>query len=214
MSYYIIRSYDIENRSITGACNNIRPLDFHTWQLKYKDGSLFSKEDFILALVIDGLDGNYQYRENNKINIILNEIRKDEAYTIFEKMRWGYHRIFDRQFIDENYESIDKLYTSYLKHKINSIASSKKIVKVRSAICSDYNENYDVFVAMDEKVYIGKRKNYNNAGEYDNSDESLIYCGDDHQLFYALSDKKYPIDDKLKSICIEIYAKLSKGASL
>ena len=65
----------------------------------------------------------------------------------------------------------------------------KNVVKVQSAVISNY-EGYNVFWQFDRngseniphRVYLGKRENYDNHGNYDNTDNSLIFISDNDKM--------------------------------
>ncbi len=44
----------------------------------------------------------------------------------------------------------------------------------------------DAFVGADDKVYLGKRDNYDNHGHYNNADDSLLHVSDDPKIFGLL----------------------------
>lgn len=55
MSYEKVKYVSIKNRSITSACNNLRPLYYETWKL-----NVDSDEEFVKSILINFLDGNFQ----------------------------------------------------------------------------------------------------------------------------------------------------------
>lgn len=80
----------------------------------------------------------------------------------------------------------------------------KKIVKFQSAALSNY-EGYVSLCQFDrdkpcgqgvERVYLGKRENYDNAGHYDNSDDSLIYVSDNLNMDDFLSSSGWVLSQQ------------------
>lgn len=69
------------------------------------------------------------------------------------------------------------------------IDEKNDIIFVQSAAYSNY-QGYDVLYTFDrygigtvpDKVFLGKRENYDNNGRYDNSDNSLIYISDNLKM--------------------------------
>lgn len=59
MSYEKVKSISIKNRSITSACNNVRPLIYQTWSPACE-----SEEEFIKMILINTLDGNLHLQIN------------------------------------------------------------------------------------------------------------------------------------------------------
>ena len=49
----------------------------------------------------------------------------------------------------------------------------------------------DVFVGMDEKIYLGRRDHYDNRGHYINQDKSLTYVSDHGKMFSLLCGEGY-----------------------
>lgn len=78
----------------------------------------------------------------------------------------------------------------------NKIDPSKEIsgtvVKVDAALISDIYPGYSVLFKYDDKtsisgtVYLGKRSRYDNKGNYDNRDNSLIVVSQNHAMLYLL----------------------------
>lgn len=64
--------------------------------------------------------------------------------------------------------------------------SRENIFTVRSAVRSNY-EGMVALYGADERVYLGKSENYDSAGNYDNSDDSLVYISDNDKMFDFLS---------------------------
>ena len=87
MSYEKVKSISIKNRSITSACNNVRPLIYETWKVKAE-----SEEDFVKKVLIDFLDGNLQgcskalYKFNHTIYVYPMTCEKENE--LYDK-RWN-----------------------------------------------------------------------------------------------------------------------------
>ena len=64
----------------------------------------------------------------------------------------------------------------------NSEKSEPIIEKMLSASQSNY-EGMTALVSMDEKVYLGKSENYDNQGNYDNTDNSLVYLSENNKMY-------------------------------
>ncbi|MDE7244255.1 MAG: ssDNA-binding domain-containing protein, partial [Oscillospiraceae bacterium] len=66
---------------------------------------------------------------------------------------------------------------------------------VRAASISNYTAKdgmeLDVFVGMDEKIYMGRRDHYDNRGHYINQDKSLTYVSDNGKMFGLLYGEGY-----------------------
>lgn len=69
----------------------------------------------------------------------------------------------------------------------------RNIVQIQSAGISNY-EGYAVFAQFDrygqnpeERIYFGKTENYDNHGNYDNTDGSLMYLSDNGRMFSFLT---------------------------
>lgn len=69
---------------------------------------------------------------------------------------------------------------------------SGTVVKVDAALISDIYPGYSVLFKYDNKtsingtVYLGKRSRYDNKGNYDNRDNSLIVVSQNHAMLYLL----------------------------
>lgn len=69
---------------------------------------------------------------------------------------------------------------------------SGTVVKVDAALISDIYPGYSVLFKYDDKtsingtVYLGKRSRYDNKGNYDNRDNSLIVVSQNHAMLYLL----------------------------
>lgn len=61
----------------------------------------------------------------------------------------------------------------------------KPVVKIISACISNY-KNMVALVGEDDKVYLGKRENYDNMGHYDNRDSSLLFISENIKMYYYL----------------------------
>lgn len=80
------------------------------------------------------------------------------------------------------------------KEREKEMAEEKDIVKVQSAVRSNY-DGYVVLAQFDRnkpvnesdyKLYLGKRENYDNQGNYDNSDNSLVFISENRQMYSFL----------------------------
>jgi len=80
----------------------------------------------------------------------------------------------------------------------------KKIVEFQAAIMSNY-EGYVSLCQFDrdkpwgqgvKRVYLGKRENYDNAGHYDNSDDSLVYISDNLKMDSLLSGSGWVVSQQ------------------
>lgn len=62
MSYDIVKNISIKNRSITSACNNLRPISYETIHLTTK-----TEEDFIKYVLVNSLWGNYHLQNSKNL---------------------------------------------------------------------------------------------------------------------------------------------------
>lgn len=79
-----------------------------------------------------------------------------------------------------------------------------EIVEFQAAVISNY-EGYVALCQFDrnkrwgqgvERVYLGKRENYDNAGHYDNSDGSLIFVSDNIKMDRFLSGSGWVVSQQ------------------
>ena len=79
-----------------------------------------------------------------------------------------------------------------------------EIVELQAAVISNY-EGYVALCQFDrnkrwgqgvERVYLGKRENYDNAGHYDNSDGSLIFVSDNIKMDRFLSGSGWVVSQQ------------------
>ncbi len=76
------------------------------------------------------------------------------------------------------------------------IVEERKIVTINSAAISQY-KGYDVYVKYEEggigteKVFLGKSENYDNKGNYDNTDNSLLHISNNTKMFSLLQGGSY-----------------------
>lgn len=61
----------------------------------------------------------------------------------------------------------------------------KPVVEMSSACNSNY-KGMVAFVGMDNKVYLGKKENYDSMGHYDNRDSSLCFISENKDMYYYL----------------------------
>lgn len=73
------------------------------------------------------------------------------------------------------------------------------IVKVQSAVMSNF-KGYVVLSQFDRdkldseyKIYLGKQENYDNLGNYDNSDNSLVFISNNRDIFSFLSSEGWVV---------------------
>ncbi len=72
--------------------------------------------------------------------------------------------------------------------------SARKIVEIHSVIRSNY-KGYNVLLRWTDtsipdstaEIYLGKEENYDNAGHYDNTDNSLVFISNNQHFFHFLS---------------------------
>lgn len=62
MSYEIVKNISVKNRSITSACNNLRPIAYETIHLTAKD-----EESFIKYILVNALWGNYHLQNSKSL---------------------------------------------------------------------------------------------------------------------------------------------------
>lgn len=62
MSYEIVKNISVKNRSITSACNNLRPITYNTIHLTAKD-----EESFIKYVLVNALWGNYHLQKSKSL---------------------------------------------------------------------------------------------------------------------------------------------------
>lgn len=95
--------------------------------------------------------------------------------------------------------NMDRLYSRLTNFSLHGneisveVEYGKKVVKVQSANISNY-DGYDVFSQFDrngleakEKIYLGKKENYDNRGNYDNTDNSLVFISDNGKMYSFLT---------------------------
>ena len=96
--------------------------------------------------------------------------------------------------LEQNYNSIDGI--------INNLPIT---VEMQSAVISNY-ENMDAFVGQDDKVYLGRRANYDNHGHYDNSDDSLVFISDNAKIYGMLYGSGC-ILSQAEALAYEVYSR-------
>lgn len=89
------------------------------------------------------------------------------------------------------------------------------MVEFQAAATSNY-EGYVVLCQFDrdkpwgqgvQRVYLGKRKNYDDAGHYDNSDDSLIFVSDNIKMDSFLSGSGWVVSQQEAIDCGAFTAK-------
>lgn len=101
MSYEIVRSINEKERSVTSACNNLRPLMYETYHYN-KDMSV---EDFRASVIVDLLWGNYHYSNTKHIyNLVAAKVKASKEYEDLEEKIWNWNDTYTREWVKENYE--------------------------------------------------------------------------------------------------------------
>lgn len=84
--------------------------------------------------------------------------------------------------------------------KNRHLKKDKVYFKVKSAVYSNYklnqHEYMDAFIGKDNKVYIGRNSKYDNKGNYDNTDGSLVYLSDNEDIYYLLYGSGWVVPQK------------------
>lgn len=125
MSYEIIKSVNIKKRTVTAACNNLRPLTYTTSKLTSDDGT---EETFIKHCLVAFNDGDFQSNSSScwKFNYSIFLFKKNNK-TLYDKLN---------KIIWENYDykTKTKLFTD------DEINEAKVTLK---------NELYSVYKSLD-----------------------------------------------------------------
>lgn len=143
MSYIKVKNINIKKMTITGACNNIRPLIYETYNLDFK-----TTADFIKHLLINTLDGNYHLAINKNTLPILYAISvynlKEEKATELYNKRWNNYDyktkkyLYTKEEIEEaTNELIDILYNIYLSYKEDN---KKHVIKFHNSYITKVND--------------------------------------------------------------------------
>lgn len=105
-----------------------------------------------------------------------------------------------RELINYAAQSPDlKILNERLMEICNNLYQEQNVVR----ICSANNSNCVGMVALfgkDNKVYIGREKNYDNHGHYNNNDNSLVYVSDNEKAYFFISGyyRKFSLEKALK----------------
>ena len=115
MSYEIIRSINEKEHKITYATNNIRPLMFSTWTMKFKDGSPVSDRDFQVYMMRQLLEGNFHASFSHKYSIIANAIRNTRKYRELDEKLWNWNDTYTDEYMKANWETNSKELDKYIR---------------------------------------------------------------------------------------------------
>ncbi len=111
---------------------------------------------------------------------------REQAVSLQEEIEDAYIRRKERvEVIDDTEEEV--ITDEPIIHE------DKNIVKINSAAYSQYKD-YDVLCNGEignENVYLGKKENYDNMGNYDNTDNSLILVSHNTKMFRLLQGPSY-----------------------
>ena len=97
------------------------------------------------------------------------------------------------------------------------LSKDRRYFKVTSAVRSNYKyseyEWMDVFSDKDNNVYMGRGSRYDNKGNYDNTDNSLVFVSSNPKIYHLLYGEGYVVPQKeivSEKTAIE-FQKLRKG---
>lgn len=73
------------------------------------------------------------------------------------------------------------------------VASSEPVPVIEKMLSADKSiyEGMTALVNSNKKVYIGKTENYDNQGNYDNTDNSLVFISENTQIFSLISERQW-----------------------
>ena len=124
MSYEKVKNISVKNRTITSACNNLRPLTYETWGF-HKEGT---DKEFIKLCLLNIADGNFHTVGNNcwkyDYAILKMKEEKPELYNDLYVKRWeayDYERdiqLYTEEEIEQaTFELGEELYKIFMKIK-------------------------------------------------------------------------------------------------
>jgi hypothetical protein len=174
MSYEKVKSISIKNRSITSACNNVRPLYYETWNPKSE-----SEEEFIKMVLINTLDGNFHLQINKstlKFLWAVWQFRLNDENNELHNKRWNNYDYANKKEKYTQYEiaaateeTKNRLYNLYqttvfdiktYKIRFDSNSFVRKITRAGLHWCM-YKDDAKSFTTYQEAFIYVKEKGYN-----------------------------------------------------
>jgi len=139
----------------------------------------------------------YSLKENATLFCRVRELSQSVREDIEDAYLRRKQRVPVIEDIDEDYVTDEPVFTGESQDETVT-------VKINAAVISQY-EGYDVLWQHDDSssdpsagsLYLGKRENYDNRGNYDNTDNSLIFVTHNDKLFRLLEGSTYTMSQKM-----------------
>ena len=215
MSYYELNKEKLSNVRLV-AMDGLKDETISRYLIELQaertgDERKWTREQLADGLKTATIAGFFRNEANNQV--ITLAVDNDESGRNFSKKLKESGVVLVEDFPPLSAEEVKMDWNEYLKQG-RGLISEKEIVSIRSAYHSVYEE-YSVFIQDNEMVSLGKAKNYDQKGSYDNSDDSLIVLSDNKKLFDILeaSVPAMSFEEKIKQ-GIEVTADYLELANL